>query len=378
MSIPRQMTSREEPDYFVPTTSKTLDILETFRVPGQELTLEEIVQSAKVARTTAFRILWTLERRRYVTRRGKHYRVNPVRKKIKVGFGSLTNELPFACMVTSSLSSAAAPAGIDLLVYDNHRDPQAAVENAKRMVAARVDVAIEFQRHAEVAPIIADIFAAAGIPLIAVHIPHPGAIYFGVDSYQSGFSAGAFLADFAQRRFNGQIDVLILLDIPEGGVVLQSRMTGVLQGIESICGVQLPDRVARVAGGGERNVARAATARVLENRSEARRVLVAACSDEGALGALDALTDLHLTGSAGIVGMEGSAEAIAEISKEKSCFIGTVAYHPEKYGSALVELVIRLINGEQIPPFWYVDHDLIDHAKASRVSLSRTGEEATA
>ncbi|HEX4168740.1 MAG TPA: substrate-binding domain-containing protein [Bryobacteraceae bacterium] len=361
------MSPRPEANYFVPTTSKTLDVLEAFKTPGEELTLEQVVTRAKVARTTAFRILYTLEQRRYVTRRGKLYRLNPVRKKIRVGFGSLTDELPFARVVTSSLMAAAAPAGIDLLVFDNHRDGPAAIGNARKMVAQKVDVAIEFQRHVDVSPIIADIFSSAGVPLIAVHIPHPGAIYFGVDNYKSGYRAGAALASFAQNRWAGQFDLLILLDIPQGGIVLQSRIAGVVQALEASLGPLPPGKVARISGGAERNIARRNTAAVLKANSKAKRILVAAGSDDGSLGALDALEDAERTAYAGVVGMEGSEDAISEIAKDKSCYIGTVAFFPEKYGAALIDLVFRLVNGQQVPPFWYVDHEFIDRLKARQI-----------
>ena len=56
--------NRATSSYFVPTTSKTLDILECFRTHTEELTLEEIVSLTKIPRTTTYRILYTLEQRR--------------------------------------------------------------------------------------------------------------------------------------------------------------------------------------------------------------------------------------------------------------------------------------------------------------------------
>ena len=369
----RDMENKPEASYFVPTTSKTLDILESFHTVGEELTLEEIISRAKVPRTTAFRILYTLEQRRYVTRRGKRYRLNSTRKKIRVGFGSLTSELAFAQVVTASLTEAAAAAGIDLFVIDNHRDPQAAIQNARRMVAENVDVAIEFQRHVDVSPVIADIFGTAGIPLIAVHIPHPGAIYFGVDNYKSGYAAGAALAEFAQTHWEGHVDLVVLLDIPEGGIVLQSRMTGALRSMEATLGPLPRERVLRVGGGGERALARSAMATILATHPDARHILVSACSDDGALGAMDEVLAANRSRDAAIVGMEGSAEALAMVAKADSPFIGSVAFYPEQYGPALVDLVLRLVNGEQVPPFRYVNHELIGREKAAQTLASAGG-----
>lgn len=361
------MENKTDASYFVPTTSKTLDILESFHAAGEELTLEEIISRAKVPRTTAFRILFTLEQRRYVARKGKRYRLTSSRKKIRVGFGSLTTDLPFAQVVTASLTRAASAAGMELLVLDNHRDPRTAIENARRMVEENVDAAIEFQRHVDVSPVIADIFGTAGVPLIAVHIPHPGAIYFGVDNYKCGCAAGTRLADFARRRWNGQIDLILLLDIPEGGIVLESRMTGALRAIETALGPQPPGIVHRVGGGGERSRARAAAATILSEHPEARHILVSACSDDGALGAMDALTAAGRESQAAIAGMEGSAEALEMIARAESPYIASVAFYPEQYGPALMDLVLRLVNGDQVPPFRYVDHELIDREKALRL-----------
>jgi len=52
---------------------------------------------------------------------------------------------------------------------------------------------IEFQVEQEVAPMIGDKIAGAGIPLIAIDIPHPHATYFGVDNYRVGIEAGEAL-----------------------------------------------------------------------------------------------------------------------------------------------------------------------------------------
>ena len=44
---------------------------------------------------------------------GKKYRLNPVRRKTRIGFATLTRELPFAEEVQASLEQAAANAGLE-------------------------------------------------------------------------------------------------------------------------------------------------------------------------------------------------------------------------------------------------------------------------
>lgn len=346
--------------YFVAMASKTLDVLEAFHGPQEELTLEQVTARTGIAHTTALRLLYTLTHRRYLTQVGKRYRLNSVRRKVKVGFGALTAKLAFAAAVTESLKRAAADAGMELIVLDNRRHADTAVENARALVAAQVDVAIEFQRHESVAPVIADLFAGAGIPTVAVHIPQPGAIYFGVDNYRAGWTAGEALARHAAQRWQGKPDLLVLLDIPQGGLALQSRMMGVRKGVEDTLSALPHARVARVDGGGSREEGRRATATVLARHPAARRILISAASDEGALGALEAVREADRQDSVAIVGHEGTGEALEEIARPGSPYLGTVAFFPERYGQGLVGLVLRMLNGEAVAPVQHTEHQFID------------------
>ena len=115
------------------------------------------------------------------------------------------------------------------MILDNHYDAATAIRNAEQFVASRVDLVIEFQIEQQVAPIVADKIADAGIPLIAVEIPHPHAIFFGVNNYRAGFVAGEYLATHAQERWGGKALWVIGLDIEEAGPLVQSRITGRLK-----------------------------------------------------------------------------------------------------------------------------------------------------
>src|SRR6185312_8073565 len=132
---------------------------------------------------------------------------------------------------------AATDAGVDLLILDNHYDAAIAVKNAEEFVRRRVDLVIEFQVDQHVAAIIGDRISGAGIPLIAVDIPHPHAVYFGVDNYRVGFEAGRLLARHATQAWSGKVSWVLGLDLAEAGSLVQSRITGAFEGIRS----QLPE-----------------------------------------------------------------------------------------------------------------------------------------
>ena len=139
----------------------------------------------------------------------------------------------FSEAVTDSLKAASSAAGVDLIVLDNRYDGATALRNADEFVRNRVDLVIEFQIDQHVAPVLADKIDAAGIPLIAVDIPHPHATFFGVNNYRVGFEAGECLAQYAKRSWGGKVRWALGLDIDEAGPLVRSRVTGAFEAIRS-------------------------------------------------------------------------------------------------------------------------------------------------
>src|SRR6185312_3602846 len=160
--------------YLIPVLSKALDILELLQNERGPISLEAMYQRSNISKTTIYRILKTFVHRGYVAQSEDGlYRLIARPKKARFGFGSQSAEMPFSQAVTDSLKSASSAAGVDLVVLDNHYDASTALKNADEFVRKRVDLVIEFQIDQRVAPVIADKIAAAGIPLIAIDIPHP-------------------------------------------------------------------------------------------------------------------------------------------------------------------------------------------------------------
>ena len=105
-----------------------------------------------------------------------------------------------------------------------------ALRNAEQLVRERVDLVIEFQTDEAIAPAIASKYLEAGIPLIAIDIPHPGATYFGANNYQAGLMAGRHLGHWAKARWNGQVEEVLLIELARAGSLVQARMSGLRAG----------------------------------------------------------------------------------------------------------------------------------------------------
>jgi ribose transport system substrate-binding protein len=366
---PAEVT-RESDKYWVPIVAKTIDLLDCFASELEALTLEQVVQRTHLAHTTAYRILHTLTRRGYLQQSSRRYRLNRARHRLKLGFANLCRHVSLAVEIQNSLEKAAAAAAVDLMVWDNNRDADTAIRNAEAMAREKVDIAIEFQLFEHVAPVIADVLARARIPLVSLVNPHHGGVYFGVDNYRAGFSAGRALGEYAASHWHGLPDMVVLLESPRAGRTVQSRLVGVLRGIEERLGPLTRVRVEHLDGGGASSVSREAVDALFRRARRARKVLIAGINDESAIGASEAAQQSRADVSA-IIGHGGSAEIREIISDPRSPCIGTISFHAELYGAELLKFALPIAQGRSASPVHYVAHEFIGKNSFAKVTATR-------
>ena len=359
--------------YLIPVLSKALDILELLQADNQQMTLEAIYRETKISKTTVYRILKTFVHRGYLSQSqdGLYRRISRP-KKMRFGFGSQSAEMPFSVEVTKSLKQAALSVGVDLVILDNSYDGPTAVRNAETFIESHVDLIIEFQVEQNVAPIIADKIAAAGIPLIAIDIPHPHATYFGVDNYRVGVEAGEALSDHSVRAWSGKVDWVLGLDLPEAGQLVESRITGAFEGIRKSF-PNLPDECfVRMNGRGMRERSRKLVSDFLQRHPKDKHILIAAATDSSALGALDAVRELKRERHVVIVGQDCIEEVTVEMRKANSPLIGSVSHEAQTYGPHLINLGLALLRGQKVDPYHYVAHKLIsrENLESAEVAIS--------
>jgi ribose transport system substrate-binding protein len=346
--------------YLIPILSKSLDVLELLEQHKAPLTLEEIHQRTRISKTTVFRILRTLVHRGYVSRpEDGRYRLVSRPRKMRFGFGGQSGALPFSNAVTGSLRAAAMATGIELIVLDNQYNGEIARQNAEEFIKQRVDLVIEFQTDRYFAPIIADRLAAGGIPLIAVDIPHPNAVFFGVDNYRAGLEAGELLGAYAQKFWGGQVDLVVGLDLAKAGTLVQSRITGAFEGIRSRISNLQDGQLIRVDGTGLEEESHKAMHAVLTKYRKAKHILVAPSNDTSALGALHAARELRRDHHLAILSHDCIPAAMEEMKRKNSPLIGSISHEVATYGPRLVQLGLALLNGESVPPYNYVEHRLV-------------------
>lgn len=353
--------SRKSDKYWVPVVGKTIDLLDSFESSNEAKSLEQIIRKTAIPHTTAFRILHTLVLKDYLSQDGRLYRLNRFRKKTSFGFANLSKHVHLAIEIQTSLEKAAAAAGVSLQVWDNDRDADAAVRNAEEMVRQQVDLAIEFQLYERVAPVVSDIFARAGIPLISLVNPHHNTVYFGVNNYRAGLSAGKALAEYAISHWERKIDAIVLLESPLAGRTAESRTVGVMRGLEERLGAgKFPkSAIHHVDGGGERAKSRDAVRNFLKPARRSKKILIVGINDESAIGAVEVIDALRNDHKIAVVGFGGSPEIRSLIADPKSSCVGTVSFNAERYGEELLNFALPIVQGRSAPTGRYVAHTYI-------------------
>jgi ribose transport system substrate-binding protein len=346
--------------YLIPILSKALDVIELLENIHAPISVEDAYQKTHISKTSVYRILKTLVHRGYVAQtQSGLYRLVSRPRRLRFGFAAQSAEMPFSVAVAQSVTAAAAATGVELLMLDNRYDPDVAIQNAEEFVAKRVDLVLEFQVEEHVAPHVAHIFKKAGIPLIAIDVPHPNATYFGVDNFEVGYEAGTLLAQHAQRKWKSKVDWALGVGFAEAGSFVQSRITGAFEGIRNRLADIPADRYLQVEGRGMRQPSKVAVAEFLRKRRKGERILVAASTDSSALGVLDAAREMDREADFAIVGQDCIPEALEEMRSGKSALIGSISHEVENYGPRLIQLGISLLRGHAVPPYNYIHHKAV-------------------
>ena len=350
-------------EYHVDVLGKGLDVLDTLRRSSVELRLTDIAEKAGLDMSTTFRMLRTLETHGYVLRdkATKKFRHALGHRNYRIGYAQLSSTQPFVQKVTQGLVDTASKAEMELLVVDNKESPEQAIKNAQWLIAQKVDFVIEYEFYSGVGPVLADMFRKAGIPILAIDIPMPSAIYFGVDNYEAGRKGGQALAEFADDHWKGRVSCVLLLELPEAGPVPQARVLGTVDGIRSVLPNLEEESLVHKNGKGTEKGGYAATRQIAKSLGRNENLLIAASNDSCTRGAIRAIRELGRERSTAIMsqGWGPDQDLEAELRRKDSPLLGSIAYYPEKYGERILPIVLQCLKRQPVDPSHYCEHELI-------------------
>ncbi|HEX8775151.1 MAG TPA: substrate-binding domain-containing protein [Pyrinomonadaceae bacterium] len=348
--------------YVVKSLVHASEVLSAFRDKGEVLQLKDIVARTGFNKGMCFRLLYTLHMCGFVEKVAvNQYRLmsdmRPSRR-YRIGYAGHGQEASFIHEVGSSLMRAAESAHVELVVVDNRYNPRTALRNADYLIREEVDLVIEFQADELIAPEIARKFLEAHIPMIAIDIPHPGATYFGANNYEAGLIGGRHLGRWAARNWEGTVEEILMIEISRAGLVPQTRIRGMLVGIQEVLHLSDQCQVIHVDGDGQFGATLKQVRKHLRT-SQAKHILVGAANDPSALGALRGFQEAGRLSDCAIVGHNGEPEGRAGLRESHKRLIGSVAYFPEKYGPSVIRLALDVLERKPTQPAVFIKHQLI-------------------
>ncbi len=348
--------------YLVQAVVHASEVLSAFESKGEVLRLREVAHRTGLNKGMCFRFLYTLHECGFLEKVGENqYRLiseKRLTRRYRIGYASQGQDCSFTSEVLASIVRAAEEANLELIVADNRYDAKTALRSADQLIHERVDLVIEFQADESAAPAIAAKYMEAGVPFIAIDIPHPGATYFGANNYEAGILAGRHLGRWAKRNWAGEVDEVLLLEVSRAGALPRLRMRGIAAGLKEV--MRLSDHVPMVKldADGQFKTAMEVVRKHLR-ASQSKRILVGAANDSSGLGALRAFEEAGQTSNCAIVGQNAEPEARAEMREPRSRLIGSVAYFPEKYGDGLIRLALDLLAHKPVQPACFTKHQLV-------------------
>lgn len=284
-------------------------------------------------------------------------KVSSGEKHYKIGFANLTEDIPFAVRVREGIEKAAQDAGnVELVIADNKLDGGTALANADNFITQGVQGVIEFQTDEKFGKAIMDKMKAKSIPVIAIDIPMPGASFFGVNNSVAGEMAGKGLGQWIKKNWGGQVDTLMMLELPQSGPVPAARMKGQRDGLESVVGKIPESKIKHLDSKNTLEEARRLVTDALVTLPDAHHIAVVCINDDTAAGVVAAAQTSGRSKDIAVVAVDGSDRGRAEIRKAGSPHIGSTACFPEKYGEKIIPALIKAIDGKKLPAKLFTDH----------------------
>jgi ribose transport system substrate-binding protein len=296
-------------------------------------------------------------------------------RRYTVAFANLTEE-PGATLegtgftgreVRESFVLAARRYPIDLVFYDNHKDPQKALANVEDAVTRKVDLYIQYFDDAATNAKVGQGLRAAGIRVLAINTPVPDAPLYTLDNRAAGRIAGEALSDFGARNWRGQPTIGVVVgNLGDREHRIDERAQGATEGLKR----QLATlRISSLDTQGNPAQVGPLLAKLLASHPSTK-VLAATMDDASALAAKSALESAGRLSDGAIVGqgvdrsVHGGLNERKELdpSNRGSIVIGSVAFYLDRYGYEILPIAMRMLRGEAVAPRSVTPHRLVTAA----------------
>jgi ribose transport system substrate-binding protein len=275
-------------------------------------------------------------------------------KQITIGFANEATVAAFQTNVQNGMTKYARQAGYKLISLNNNYDDATALRNAQILANDKVDLAVEFQVDAKIAPAIAATFRKAHIPTISIDIPQPGGVFFGANNFGDGVLTGKALGRYIKSHGWPLTKVTeVLLALPEAGAIPQLRMDGIDYGIRQVVPGLPRKALIEQDGKGTIGDSQKVMANILPGIPKGNHTVVSAINDPSLLGAVRATQLAGRDSMAVYAGQNADPTGLDQI-RTNPRWIGDAAYFPEFYGYYIIKLATKMLNHQKVSPYVFI------------------------
>jgi ribose transport system substrate-binding protein len=298
----------------------------------------------------------------------------------RIGFANLTEDpaerlegLGFTgTEVRASFVYAARGLPIELVFFDNDRNRDKTLTNAAEAVRQKFDLYVQYCADETANNAVGRQLEAAGIPVIAVNHPVPGAMIYSADNMLAGHIAGDALAKFAADNWRDQrMAAVILGDLANKVTHADRRADGIATALREGLPRVEQTRLDSLGNPGKAE----GLLRRFASEQTGTKLLIAALDDATALSAKAAVeaasrgTDSVIVSQGCDRSMHGGFNDKKEIDPQNrgSIVLGSVAYFLDRYGYDVLPLALQLLNDGTLPPRTTTQHVLVTASNVFRI-----------
>ena len=286
-------------------------------------------------------------------------------KNRRIGFANGFRAGAFCRSVEEGLIHQAQLAGFikkNIFIRDNNYNPEKALQNAEEIIESSPDIFVEFQTDSKTNNIIATKLRTRRIPMIAVEVPIPGAVYIGVDNWKSALLAGSEAVKRIRHAWGGwdNVDLAVVFQMAEAGEATMLRSEGFVEALENEFGERVEEKIVRLnIGTGSEEDTRRAVRTLKNDYPDANRILMTSMTERGMREIISEFRRQDLwQDQETIIITHGCDSKTVPYIRDGRIDVA-IAHFPELYGSYIIPAACALMNGGSVPPYIFVENTVI-------------------
>lgn len=281
-------------------------------------------------------------------------------KTYTIGFGNISEMNDVTTSLGDYLVECCKAYGINVIRTDNEVNGLKAVQNVETMLTRGIEGLVEFNVDESVGGVIMELCNEAKIPVMAIDIPHPGAVFFGADNAYAGTIAGEAVGTAAKEKW-GELDCLLLVDQMASGELPRQRILKAEDGLRKLFPDFPSDKIYMIEGGTTADVSQAAAAAFLSAHPDERIGIVALQGDNG-LGTFAAIQVANRDEDCVLV-VNNEDNFFSNVANyPESCWYGAVTFQLIKYGQWIAPAMREILDTGVLPENVYVEHQIVTRA----------------